>query len=290
MPDDSLETRVLARLRTIRGRPARAHASSALRCRSLVERLPRAVDASAPDTGDGGRRSARTASAAPARVCCAVDRTAFDDVERQFAAFKGAERALYFSSGYLANLAVLTTFAETGDVIYSDERNHASLIDGMPAVASRARDLSAQRRGGARREPRLRRRAIASWSSNRSSAWTATSRRCSDYADALPQNGRHAGRRRSARGRRLRRARQRVDRAPRARSQRLHLDQHRGQSARRRRRVCRGPGVGHRVSDSACTAVHLLDRAAAVRSPPRSRPASTLWPRSPSAVRGSPAA
>ena len=58
------------------------------------------------------------------------DRTAFTDVERKFAAFKGTERALYFSSGYLANLAVLTTIAERGDVIFSDELNHASLIDG----------------------------------------------------------------------------------------------------------------------------------------------------------------
>src|SRR5262249_51317594 len=56
-------------------------------------------------------------------------RAVFADVERRFAAFKGSERALYFSSGYLANLAVLTTFAEQGDVIFSDERNHASLID-----------------------------------------------------------------------------------------------------------------------------------------------------------------
>jgi 8-amino-7-oxononanoate synthase len=57
------------------------------------------------------------------------DREAFADIERRFAAFKGAQRALYFSSGYLANLAVLTTFAEGGDVILSDSRNHASLID-----------------------------------------------------------------------------------------------------------------------------------------------------------------
>jgi 8-amino-7-oxononanoate synthase len=57
------------------------------------------------------------------------DRESFAALERRFAAFKGAERALYFSSGYLANLAVLTTFAEGGDVILSDSRNHASLID-----------------------------------------------------------------------------------------------------------------------------------------------------------------
>ena len=58
-------------------------------------------------------------------------RDAFDAVERAFATFKGTERALYFSSGYLANLAVLTTFAEPGDVILSDRLNHASLRDGL---------------------------------------------------------------------------------------------------------------------------------------------------------------
>ncbi len=56
-------------------------------------------------------------------------RDAFADVERRFAAFKGTERALYFSSGYLANLAVLTTMAQPNDVVFSDERNHASIID-----------------------------------------------------------------------------------------------------------------------------------------------------------------
>ncbi len=65
------------------------------------------------------------------------ERRGFARVEEQFARFKGAERSLYFSSGYLANLAVLTTFPEAGDVIFSDERNHASLIDG--ARLSRAR-------------------------------------------------------------------------------------------------------------------------------------------------------
>jgi 8-amino-7-oxononanoate synthase len=65
------------------------------------------------------------------------ERASFARVEEKFARFKGTERSLYFSSGYLANLAVLTTFPEAGDVIYSDERNHASLIDG--ARLSRAR-------------------------------------------------------------------------------------------------------------------------------------------------------
>lgn len=59
------------------------------------------------------------------------DRDAFAAVEARFASFKGAERALFLSSGYLANLAVLGTFAEPGDVVFSDERNHASLIDAV---------------------------------------------------------------------------------------------------------------------------------------------------------------
>jgi len=58
------------------------------------------------------------------------ERERFVRVERRFAAFKHADASRYFSSGYLANLAVLTTLPEAGDVILSDERNHASLIDG----------------------------------------------------------------------------------------------------------------------------------------------------------------
>ncbi len=67
------------------------------------------------------------------------ERGCFTRVEQTFAEFKQTDRSLYFSSGYLANLAVLTTFPEAGDVIFSDERNHASLIDG--ARLSRARKV-----------------------------------------------------------------------------------------------------------------------------------------------------
>lgn len=59
------------------------------------------------------------------------EREIFSNLERRFAAFKGTERALYFSSGYLANLAVLSTFPARGDVIFSDAHNHASIIDGV---------------------------------------------------------------------------------------------------------------------------------------------------------------
>ena len=59
------------------------------------------------------------------------DRNCFSTIEQRFAAFKGTEAALYFSSGYAANLAVLSTFLDEGDVVFFDRLNHASLIDGM---------------------------------------------------------------------------------------------------------------------------------------------------------------
>ena len=58
-------------------------------------------------------------------------RESFSGIEQRFATLKGTERSLYFSSGYLANLAVLSTLPEANDVVFSDARNHASLIDGL---------------------------------------------------------------------------------------------------------------------------------------------------------------
>lgn len=49
--------------------------------------------------------------------------------EAEFAAFKHAEAALIFPTGYTANLAVLTTLPRPGDLICQDKLNHASLID-----------------------------------------------------------------------------------------------------------------------------------------------------------------
>jgi 8-amino-7-oxononanoate synthase len=65
------------------------------------------------------------------------DRAAFHRVERRFAQFKGAEKALYFGSGYAANLGVLGTFISRTDLVFSDERNHASILDGIQLARGR---------------------------------------------------------------------------------------------------------------------------------------------------------
>jgi len=59
------------------------------------------------------------------------ERDCFRDVEKQFAEWKGTESSLYFSSGYQANVGLMQTFLEHDDVVFSDELNHASLIDGI---------------------------------------------------------------------------------------------------------------------------------------------------------------
>ena len=51
------------------------------------------------------------------------------DLEQQLAQFVGAESAVLFSTGYMANLAVPPTFLGRGDVLIQDRLNHASLID-----------------------------------------------------------------------------------------------------------------------------------------------------------------
>jgi 8-amino-7-oxononanoate synthase len=56
-------------------------------------------------------------------------------LEDELAAFSGGfvdnPRALYFSTGYMANLAVITALAGRGTLVFSDALNHASLIDGV---------------------------------------------------------------------------------------------------------------------------------------------------------------
>jgi 8-amino-7-oxononanoate synthase len=51
-------------------------------------------------------------------------------LEERVAEFKHTRSALLFGSGYLANIGVITTLAGSGEVVFSDELNHASIIDG----------------------------------------------------------------------------------------------------------------------------------------------------------------
>ncbi|MBM4312684.1 MAG: 8-amino-7-oxononanoate synthase [Deltaproteobacteria bacterium] len=52
------------------------------------------------------------------------------ELEAAVARFKGTEACLTFSSGYLANLGILDTLGGPGATIFSDELNHASIVDG----------------------------------------------------------------------------------------------------------------------------------------------------------------
>jgi glycine C-acetyltransferase len=53
------------------------------------------------------------------------------DLERRLAQFKGTDSALVFQSGYTSNVGVVSTLMQEGDLIVSDELNHASIIDGV---------------------------------------------------------------------------------------------------------------------------------------------------------------
>lgn len=57
--------------------------------------------------------------------------TPHSELEAALADFTGFARALTFSSGYLANLAVTPTLAGRGAAVFADKLNHASLIDAM---------------------------------------------------------------------------------------------------------------------------------------------------------------
>lgn len=53
-----------------------------------------------------------------------------EELERRIAAFKGAESAILFNSGYAANTGVIPAVAGEEDLVLSDRLNHASIIDG----------------------------------------------------------------------------------------------------------------------------------------------------------------
>ena len=55
--------------------------------------------------------------------------SAHQALEEELADWLGRERALLFSTGYMANLGIITGLLERGDQLFEDKLNHASLID-----------------------------------------------------------------------------------------------------------------------------------------------------------------
>src|SRR5262245_21101038 len=62
---------------------------------------------------------------------------AWNELEGEFAEFAGTEAALYFANGYAANLGLLSSVIDKHDLVFSDELNHASLIDGIRLSGAR---------------------------------------------------------------------------------------------------------------------------------------------------------
>jgi 8-amino-7-oxononanoate synthase len=83
------------------------------------------------------RDAVRDAVRAPGRMASTGSRLlsghdqAWDLVERDFARWVGAGAALYFTSGYAANIGLLSSLVRPEDIVFSDSANHASLIDGI---------------------------------------------------------------------------------------------------------------------------------------------------------------
>ncbi|MFN2427995.1 MAG: 8-amino-7-oxononanoate synthase [Candidatus Binatia bacterium] len=84
---------------------------------------PEIVEAAARATRDFG------AGAVSSRLISG-HMTAHAALEDRIAAWKGVEAALLFSTGYHANVGVISSVVGAGDVVVSDELNHASIIDG----------------------------------------------------------------------------------------------------------------------------------------------------------------
>jgi 8-amino-7-oxononanoate synthase len=75
------------------------------------------------------RATARGAGATASRLIVGTD-PAYRALEERLADFQGAEAALVFGSGYLANVGTISALVGPGDAVVSDELNHASIIDG----------------------------------------------------------------------------------------------------------------------------------------------------------------
>jgi len=84
-----------------------------------------------PQLKSAAQKAIETYGVGPAAVrTIAGTTTLHRELERKLALFKGVESAITFQSGFCANLAVIPAIVGDGDVVFSDEFNHASIIDG----------------------------------------------------------------------------------------------------------------------------------------------------------------
>ena len=83
------------------------------------------------------REAAAAALAGGLEVCSTGSRLLsgnapiWEELEAEFASFAGTESALFFNSGYDANVGLLSALLRPGDMVFSDQLNHASIIDGI---------------------------------------------------------------------------------------------------------------------------------------------------------------
>ena len=86
-----------------------------------IEELKQAMAKAVLDwgTGSGGAR------------LTTGNKTPHQELEAEIAKFKGEEAAITFNTGYMANVGTISALCGKNDFIFSDELNHASIIDGI---------------------------------------------------------------------------------------------------------------------------------------------------------------
>ncbi len=76
--------------------------------------------------------------AGASRLVCG-NMTAHQKLEEAIARFKGAESCLVFSTGYMANVGIISSVFGRDDIIFSDRLNHASIVDGIQLSRAQCR-------------------------------------------------------------------------------------------------------------------------------------------------------
>ncbi len=87
--------------------------------------------ASHPRLKEAARRAIdRYGCSASAARLISGNHSLYTQLEERLARFKETEAALVFSTGYQANLGVISALTDSQDTVFSDELNHASIVDG----------------------------------------------------------------------------------------------------------------------------------------------------------------